>query len=88
MPKIVNPHLAKLPLGKLHDLSSEMRSFAANMRRDDADARDCHLSPYAEALDQFADRTQQLITALLTISNMRRANGANEIARQTLNSTF
>jgi hypothetical protein len=52
----VNQDCAKTPDGKLSDLAAEMRSFAMNMRRDDADARDYTRTPYAEAVEQFADR--------------------------------
>lgn len=45
------------------DISDEIRSFATNMRRDDADARDGIRSPYADALDGFADRVAKIEAA-------------------------
>lgn len=52
----VHPDCAKTAEGKLSDLAAEMHSFAMNMRRDDRDARDCTRTPYAEAVEQFANR--------------------------------
>jgi len=63
MAKNVNPRFAKPENDKLSDLSGEMHRFAADMRRDDADARDSIRSPYADALDGFADRVSKIEAA-------------------------
>lgn len=47
----------------MSDVAGEMHMFAANMRRDDADARDSTLSPYADALDEFAERVGKIEAA-------------------------
>jgi hypothetical protein len=59
--EMAHPDLAKSARRKLADLCGDMHSFATNMRRDDSDARDCTLSPYADALDQFAAVIRKLI---------------------------
>lgn len=54
------PEVPDVMISIVRDLAAEMRGFACNMRRDDSDARDCMRAPYAEALDGFADRINEI----------------------------
>lgn len=63
MSENTNQDYAKPAPDEPADLSGEMRRFASNMRRDDADARDCTRAPYADALDEFSDRVSKLEAA-------------------------
>lgn len=63
MPKNANPDYANPAPDEPTDLAGEMHRFATNMRRDDADTRDSTRAPYADALDEFADRASKLEAA-------------------------